>query len=124
MQTLTIDAIRIRLGQEVKTAIAVEFRSHRTMANPIITIKSNWQPKKQCYKDVSDYAIEKFTCDGEDFENGRGFRLSKMNDSDDTYDAFIGDDHIRQICTCRGFESHGRCKHVSALVKLIDAGTI
>ena len=107
MQTLTLDAIRVRLGQEVKTAIAVEYRCHRSMATPIITIKANWQPKKQCYKDVTDYAVQPFTCEG-DFADGRGFRLTKMDDDEEAYDVFIADDGVQQLCTCRGFESHRR----------------
>jgi hypothetical protein len=45
---------------------------------------------------------------------GVGFRLTKFQvDGGDVYDVCL--DGERSICTCLGFESHGRpCKHIAA----------
>lgn len=124
MQTLAFDALRVSHGQEVSKSIVVEYRHYRDMQWPIVTIKTNWQPKKKQYKDTSDYSLQCFKCDGDDYKDGRGFRLTKLDDDEEVYDVWLGDDGIRQVCTCRGFESHGRCKHTAALLQLINNGTV
>jgi len=67
------------------------------------------------------YLIEEFPAD-----HGRGFMLFKMSEGSDKteerYACLIGK-HARQ-CECKGYTHAGRCKHLAALVTLIEAGKL
>jgi hypothetical protein len=55
---------------------------------------------------------------------GIGFRLTKFQvDGGDVFDVCL--DGERSLCSCLGFESHGRpCKHVQTLQALVDKGQL
>ena len=68
------------------------------------------------------YQVEGFPAD-----HGRGFMLFKLDAGSDKteerYACLIGP-HGRNLCECRGFLATGACKHLAALVTLIEAGQV
>jgi hypothetical protein len=55
-------------------------------------------------------------------EFGRAFRLVKLLGPHDRYDVLL--DGERSRCECRGFLRWHHCKHVSALLALLQAGKL
>ena len=53
---------------------------------------------------------------------GRAFRLVKLLGPHDRYDVLL--DGPRSSCCCKGFCRWGRCKHISALQALVNAGRL
>ena len=68
------------------------------------------------------YRVEEFPAD-----HGRGFMLFKVDAgtdaSEERYASLVGP-HGANLCECRGFLATGKCKHVAAIVTLIDAGKL
>ena len=68
------------------------------------------------------YRIEEFPADA-----GRGFVLVKLDAGTDAseghYAVYVGP-RSTTICECRGYYAVGRCKHVVAVLTLIDAGQL
>src|SRR5687767_4194107 len=67
------------------------------------------------------YQVEEFPAD-----HGRGFMLFKLDAGSDKteerYACNVG--KFAKMCECRGFTATGACKHLSALVTLIEAGQL
>jgi hypothetical protein len=60
---------------------------------------------------VDIYTLEPFAANG-----GRGLFLGKQDGSGQSYSVFLsGPD---SLCDCKGFASHGHCKHVESLLAL------
>jgi hypothetical protein len=60
---------------------------------------------------------------------GRGFHLEKLTTErtegeDSTYDVLIDEEYGLHQCCCKGFQKWGHCKHVEALVALLNAGKL
>lgn len=68
------------------------------------------------------YRVEEFPADG-----GRGFMLWKLDTgtdrSEERYGCLVGPRGVR-VCECKGATATGKCKHLAALVTLIDAGQL
>ncbi len=62
------------------------------------------------------YAVEEFPADV-----GRGFVLKKAAGAGHYSCNVAGENGL---CECRGFEAHGRCKHLDALRDLIACGKL
>jgi hypothetical protein len=71
-------------------------------------------------KVTTTYAIAEFPV-GDPYD-GQAFRLTK--DFGDTYDVFLHRFGQNDSCDCIGFEAHGRCKHVSGLLALMERGKL
>jgi hypothetical protein len=69
---------------------------------------------------TTNFAIAEFPV-GDPYD-GRAFRLTK--DSGDVYDVFLHRFGQNDTRDCIGFEAHGRCKHVSGLLALMDRGKL
>lgn len=54
---------------------------------------------------------------------GRAFRLYKTGGAPEVYDVLL-DDEGRDHCDCKGFLSHGKCKHRDSLRVLVQAGRL
>lgn len=67
------------------------------------------------------YRVEEFPAD-----HGRGFMLFKIDagsdKSEERYGCCVGP--RAKMCECRGFAATGACKHLSALVTLVEAGQL
>lgn len=67
------------------------------------------------------YRVEEFPAD-----HGRGFMLFKLDAGTDRTEERYAVQVGRGVraCECRGFVAGGKCKHLTALVTLIDAGQV
>jgi hypothetical protein len=78
-------------------------------------------------KTTTQYTLERFDVPENEW-HGQGFRLTKcIPDPDATeaepfYNVLLSQEG--HSCDCRGFESWGHCKHVSALEAAHDAGLL
>ena len=67
------------------------------------------------------YRVEEFPAD-----HGRGFMLFKVDAgsdaSEERYSCLVA--RHGGLCECRGFAATGRCKHLAALVTLVEAGKL
>lgn len=74
---------------------------------------------KQCH---CRYRVEEFPAD-----HGRGFLLFKIDAGSDTaeerYAVLVGPRCVT-LCECRGYTATGGCKHLAALVTIIEAGKL
>lgn len=68
------------------------------------------------------YRVEEFPAD-----HGRGFMLWKVDvgtdRTEERYACLVGTRGVRS-CECKGAAASGRCKHLAALVTLIEAGQL
>ena len=89
--------------------------------------QGGWSNRTANFRGKDRYTVEEINT-GMD---GRAFLLhrepeaiAKSADKCDRYGVLIARNGQDDVCECRGFESHGRCKHVTALRGLIEAGHI
>jgi hypothetical protein len=54
-----------------------------------------------------------------DADFGRGFRLTHLTEGQ-SYDVNVTEPRGHSSCECLGFTHWGKCKHVSALIRMID----
>jgi hypothetical protein len=130
----TVHADRIRNGLPVKreiTAVVTE----RGGSLPELHLFSDWSERRRDWRTRDVYDVEEIIPGAQ--YNGRAFLLhrspeavaadAKRDPSDipsDRYGVFLavnGQDHI---CECRGFTSHGRCKHVDGLIAVNREGCL
>lgn len=65
------------------------------------------------------YLVEEFPAD-----RGRGFVLRKAAGAGYYSCNVVGGDGRADLCECRGFAAHGRCKHLDVLIDLIANGKL
>jgi hypothetical protein len=68
-------------------------------------------------KSHTRYAVEEFPAD-----RGRGFCLRKGAGAGHYCCNLVAGAPAADACECRGFEAHGRCKHLDSLRDLVAAG--
>lgn len=70
------------------------------------------------------YAVSEFPSGWD----GRAFTLVKLGAAPDeggrdgSYSCFVARNGQDQLCECRGFQSHGHCKHLDSVTAMIAAG--
>ncbi|HEX3152939.1 MAG TPA: hypothetical protein VHR66_33010 [Gemmataceae bacterium] len=124
---ILVEAVRIRQAQPVKAPVAIKYRDDGREL-PTLTLMSNWQTRKQQYRDVDTYTVEEIPT-GMD---GRAFLLhrdpatveAEGPDADAYYGVLVARNGQDHECECKGFQAHGRCKHHDALRSLLEAGHI
>jgi hypothetical protein len=73
-------------------------------------------------EDPADYFVQPVRADF-----GRGFQVVKidlMADGGEYQTNVGGGHHNGHLCTCKGFERHGHCKHSDGLAALVGRGLI
>ena len=56
-----------------------------------------------------------------------GFRLEKIDEAGhvvDVYDVELFQESGYHACSCMGCTAHGRCKHIAAILALVQAGRL
>lgn len=87
----------------------------------VVEIRESIGPKRKT--EVARYAVKELSDEEAELANDRHFRLTKEGGGK-FYDVLLADpsgpgyDH----CDCHGHSRFGRCKHVDALRKLMEAG--
>lgn len=127
----TVSCDRIRHGRPVKEDIAFTYRdAGKNLAE--LTMFSDWSVRREVFRDVSTYAVEEVWIGME----GRSFLLHRseadieadrkagIGDPDTRYGVFVARNGQDDLCECRGFAAHCRCKHVSIVRHLVEAGHI
>jgi hypothetical protein len=109
--TLVVPITRLEAGQPVASEIEV------TYADGVLTIRSDWSSRRQRWRRETVYRVEAV---------GLSFILNRSpsdvaRDGEPSYVVMTGKD---QQCSCPGHLSHGRCKHLSAIVGLLEAGLL
>lgn len=127
MSTTLVPVDRIRNGQPAAAEIVTSFTDTGD-GLPVLTICSGWRPRLNSWRAEDTYRVEEVPT-----PLGRGFVLHRSEeaiardpagpDAETFYAVLIGNpqDHT---CTCRGHQTHGRCKHHDALVGLLAGGHI
>ena len=116
-----------RAGEHVQCEIVASLHDHGDPL-PILILFADWSERQRDWRSRDLYQVEEIPT-GID---GRAFLLHRDPaaiaqdgpDADRCYGVFVhrnGQDHL---CECKGFASHGRCKHVDALRGLIETGRL
>jgi hypothetical protein len=106
MATLTTPRRRVKPGRTIRLMLAIGEQSPGVVR---ITVG----------KLAVDYFLTRLPSDF-----GRGYRLEKFwHCGDEAYAVLLAHDGSHS-CECKGHLSHGRCKHVSALLALRSAGRL
>jgi hypothetical protein len=77
------------------------------------------QPREYTTYTVSEFAVD---------WDGRGFHLKKLttgtDPSEEAYSCFVARNGQDRRCECKGFERWANCKHLAALIDLIQNGKL
>ena len=131
MSLSVLQCVRVRNGEEVKKDLAFVYRDNGE-ALPLLTIFSNWSPRREVFREQDTYAVEEVpgNIDGRTFLLNRSAESIEadlkagIDDPDTRYGVFVSRNGQDDLCECRGHAAHARCKHVSVIRHLVESGHI
>lgn len=127
-----INADRTRNGQPVKKEISVSLQDGPGLPLPRLFLFSDWSARKGDWRTRDVYDVEEIIAGAG--MDGRAFLLHRTPeaiakdaergdaDAPERYGVFVARNDQDHICECRGFQAHGRCKHLDAVRGLIADG--
>jgi hypothetical protein len=120
----TIECRRIRNAVPVTELVSIDFQA-AGQGLPVLTIHQKFRPRLGRYAETDVYRVEEIPTG----MGGRAFLLHRSEQAiaadggDVSYGVLIGNPQDTQ-CECRGFQAHGKCKHLDALAYLLARGHI
>lgn len=123
MITQEVAVERVRLGEVVQDHIAVSVTMSFGKAPRMVIMtgkrkKARHKGREQLpWTETSEYTVENLPTPNMD---GIGFTLYRkpedvLRGEPDRYNVFVAKRPDGDLCDCKGFEFHRRCKHTSAL---------
>jgi hypothetical protein len=112
----------VRNGERCETELSVSLNDVGD-GLPLLVIMSDWSPKLQDWRRRTVVRLEEIPT-----PLGRGFLLHRSDtdiaedgpNAEPYYSVLIANPQD-ETCSCRGYQSHGHCRHMSAIRGLIDA---
>src|SRR5258708_4908991 len=124
MSALLVNAPRVPDRQPVTAEITALYQDGRpAQTPPRLSLFSDWSERKGDWRPRDTYRVEEIPTGIE----GRAFLLHRpleavAEDGTERYGVLVARNDQDHLCECRGFEAHGRCKHLDALHWLLGAG--
>jgi hypothetical protein len=122
MNAIVVSAPCVRNGERCETELSVSLNEVGD-GLPLLVIMSDWSAKLQDWRRRTVVRLEEIPT-----PLGRGFILHRSEtdmakdgpDAEPYYSVLIANPQD-ETCSCRGYQSHGHCRHMSAIRGLIDA---
>jgi hypothetical protein len=121
MNTIVVTAPCVRNGERCETELSVSLNEVGD-GLPVLVIMSDWSVNLQDWRRRTVVRLEEVPT-----PLGRGFLLRRSEtdmakdgpDAEPYYSVLIANPQD-ETCSCRGYQSHGHCRHVSAIRGLIE----
>ena len=133
MTSVLLTPACIRNGQPAKHEISVTYQDRGPAYGlPLLHLFSGgWSTRKADFCEKNVYTVEEIPTgmDGRAFllhrdEEAVAKDIAAGREQEARYGVLIARNGQDDLCECRGFTAHGRCKHVSAMRGLIEGGHI
>jgi hypothetical protein len=126
VNTILFDAPRIRNGQRIQAELVTKYIDDGH-GLPILVVLSNYSARQAIYRRSTTFRVEEVPT-----PLGRGFILHRNEDdvaadgpeADTSYEVLVAANSQDHICTCRGHQRHGHCRHHDSIRTLLEAGHI